>query len=49
MESLARTSTDRRRYPTPMSSFGKVFHVEKQWKLVREMGSGMYRAIVCVH
>ena len=25
-----------------MSSFGKVFHVEKRWKLIREMGCGAY-------
>lgn len=25
-----------------MSSFGKPFHVEKRWKLIREMGSGAY-------
>lgn len=25
-----------------MSSFGKAFHVEKRWKLIREMGSGAY-------
>ncbi|KAI6044306.1 Pkinase-domain-containing protein [Pisolithus marmoratus] len=29
-----------------MSSFGKVFHVEKRWKLVREMGSGAYGVVV---
>lgn len=28
------------------SSFGKVFHVEKRWKLVREMGSGAYGVVV---
>ena len=31
-----------------MSSFGKVFHVEKRWKLIREMGSGAYGVVVCV-
>ena len=31
-----------------MSSFGKVFNVEKRWKLVREMGSGAYGVVVCV-
>ena len=29
-------------YHSLMSSFGKVFHVEKRWKLRREMGSGAY-------
>ncbi|KIJ20869.1 hypothetical protein PAXINDRAFT_66834, partial [Paxillus involutus ATCC 200175] len=36
----------RRGYHTFMSSFGKVFHVEKRWKLVREMGSGAYGVVV---
>ena len=31
-----------------MSSFGKVFHVEKRWKLIREMGSGAYGYVMCV-
>lgn len=31
-----------RGYHSLMSSFGKVFHVEKRWKLIREMGSGAY-------
>ncbi|KAI0343226.1 Pkinase-domain-containing protein [Trametopsis cervina] len=29
-----------------MSSFGKVFHVEKRWKLRREMGSGAYGYVI---
>jgi mitogen-activated protein kinase 7 len=29
-----------------MTSFGKMFHVEKRWKLVREMGSGAYGVVV---
>ncbi|KAI6016060.1 kinase-like protein [Pisolithus microcarpus] len=33
-------------YHTFMSSFGKAFHVEKRWKLVREMGSGAYGVVV---
>lgn len=33
---------DCRGYHSLMSSFGKVFHVEKRWKLIREMGSGAY-------
>lgn len=35
-----------RGYHTVMSSFGKTFHVEKRWKLVREMGSGAYGVVV---
>ena len=31
-----------------MLSFGKVFNVEKQWKLIREMGLGTYGVVVCV-
>lgn len=31
-----------------MSSFGKVFHVEKRWKLIREMGSGAYGYVMYV-
>lgn len=38
--------TCRRGYHTFMSSFGKTFHVEKRWKLVREMGSGAYGVVV---
>ncbi|EKM49980.1 uncharacterized protein PHACADRAFT_166553 [Phanerochaete carnosa HHB-10118-sp] len=29
-----------------MSSFGKVFHVERRWKLIREMGSGAYGYVI---
>ncbi|TCD69630.1 hypothetical protein EIP91_006855 [Steccherinum ochraceum] len=29
-----------------MSSFGKIFHVEKRWKLVREMGCGAYGFVI---
>lgn len=29
-----------------LSSFGKVFHVERRWKLVREMGSGAYGVVI---
>ncbi|KAF8141631.1 Pkinase-domain-containing protein [Boletus edulis] len=36
----------KRGYHTFMSSFGKTFHVEKRWKLVREMGSGAYGVVV---
>ncbi|KAF8552400.1 Pkinase-domain-containing protein [Imleria badia] len=38
--------TCRRGYHTFMSSFGKPFHVEKRWKLVRELGSGAYGVVV---
>lgn len=31
-----------------MSSFGKAFHVEKRWKLIREMGSGAYGYVMLV-
>ncbi|KAI0091697.1 kinase-like domain-containing protein, partial [Irpex rosettiformis] len=33
-------------YHSLMSSFGKVFHVEKRWKLRREMGSGAYGYVI---
>ncbi|EGO22156.1 hypothetical protein SERLADRAFT_394896 [Serpula lacrymans var. lacrymans S7.9] len=36
----------KRGYHSFMSSFGKVFHVEKRWKLVREMGSGAYGVVI---
>jgi len=29
-----------------MSSFGKIFHVEDRWKLVREMGCGAYGFVI---
>ncbi|KAI0057232.1 Pkinase-domain-containing protein [Artomyces pyxidatus] len=29
-----------------LKSFDKVFHVEKRWKLVREMGSGAYGVVI---
>ncbi|TFK26179.1 Pkinase-domain-containing protein [Coprinopsis marcescibilis] len=35
-----------RGYHSLLSSFGKVFHVEKRWKLVREMGSGAYGVVI---
>ncbi|KAL4063110.1 kinase-like protein [Scleroderma citrinum] len=43
---LAEHSMRKKGYHTFMSSFGKVFHVEKRWKLVREMGSGAYGVVV---
>ncbi|KAJ3874580.1 CMGC/MAPK protein kinase [Lentinula edodes] len=39
-------SLRRRGYHTLQSSFGKTFHVEKRWKLVREMGSGAYGVVI---
>lgn len=36
----------RKGYHSLLSSFGKVFHVEKRWKLVREMGSGAYGVVI---
>lgn len=37
-----------RGYHALESSFGKIFHVEKRWKLVREMGSGAYGVVMRV-
>jgi hypothetical protein len=37
-----------RGYHALLSSFGKVFHVEKRWKLIREMGSGAYGVVMYV-
>ncbi|KIP10049.1 hypothetical protein PHLGIDRAFT_282294 [Phlebiopsis gigantea 11061_1 CR5-6] len=39
-------TTERQGYHSLMSSFGKVFHVEKRWKLIREMGSGAYGYVI---
>ncbi|TFK51747.1 Pkinase-domain-containing protein [Heliocybe sulcata] len=36
----------RRGYHALHSSYGKVFHVEKRWKLIREMGSGAYGVVI---
>ncbi|KAJ7077856.1 kinase-like protein [Mycena belliarum] len=36
----------RRGYHSLHSSFGKVFHVKKRWKLIREMGSGAYGVVI---
>lgn len=36
----------RRGYHSLLSSYGKVFHVEKRWKLIREMGSGAYGVVI---
>ncbi|KAI0352367.1 kinase-like protein [Trametes cingulata] len=38
--------TNRKGYHALMSSFGKVFHVEKRWKLIRELGSGAYGFVI---
>ena len=37
-----------RGYHALSSSFGKVFNVEKRWKIIREMGSGAYGFVVFV-
>jgi len=37
-----------RGYHALPSSFGKVFNVEKRWKIIREMGSGAYGFVVSV-
>ncbi|KAF9005926.1 kinase-like domain-containing protein [Cyathus striatus] len=44
--SFSEDSLRRRGYHSLLSSFGKVFHVEKRWKLVREMGSGAYGVVI---
>ncbi|KDQ26778.1 hypothetical protein PLEOSDRAFT_1043792, partial [Pleurotus ostreatus PC15] len=44
--SLASKLNVRRGYHSLLSSFGKVFHVERRWKLVREMGSGAYGVVI---
>ncbi|KAJ6493672.1 kinase-like protein [Mycena vitilis] len=36
----------RKGYHSLHSSFGKVFHVKKRWKLIREMGSGAYGVVI---
>jgi len=38
-----------RGYHALHSSFGKVFNVEKRWKIIREMGSGAYGFVVFVN
>ncbi|KAK7061099.1 hypothetical protein VNI00_000835 [Paramarasmius palmivorus] len=43
---LSEENLRRRGYHSLQSSFGKVFHVEKRWKLVREMGSGAYGVVI---
>ncbi|KAL0067170.1 hypothetical protein AAF712_005740 [Marasmius tenuissimus] len=43
---LSEENMRRRGYHTLNSSFGKAFHVEKRWKLVREMGSGAYGVVI---
>ncbi|KAF8159679.1 kinase-like domain-containing protein [Crassisporium funariophilum] len=39
-------SLRRRGYHSIVSSFHKVFHLEKRWKLVRELGSGAYGVVI---
>ncbi|KAL0953605.1 hypothetical protein HGRIS_004813 [Hohenbuehelia grisea] len=36
----------RKGYHSVMSSYGKVFHLEKRWKLVRELGCGAYGVVI---
>ncbi|KLO19068.1 kinase-like protein [Schizopora paradoxa] len=36
----------RRGYHSLFSSFDKVFHVEKRWKMIRDMGSGAYGTVI---
>ncbi|KAH7914855.1 kinase-like protein [Hygrophoropsis aurantiaca] len=43
---LAEYNLKKKGYHSFMSSFGKMFHVEKRWKLVREMGSGAYGVVI---
>ena len=38
-----------RGYHSLLSSFGKIFHVEKRWKLIRELGSGAYGVVMSVY
>lgn len=42
-------SSEHRGYHTIVSSFQKVFHLERRWKLVRELGSGAYGVVMYVH
>ncbi|KAF8817560.1 Pkinase-domain-containing protein [Phlegmacium glaucopus] len=39
-------SLRRRGYHSIVSSFNKVFHLERRWKLVRELGSGAYGVVI---
>ncbi|KAF8909399.1 kinase-like domain-containing protein [Gymnopilus junonius] len=39
-------SLRRRGYHTIVSSFQQVFHLERRWKLVRELGSGAYGVVI---
>ncbi|KAL4268885.1 mitogen-activated protein kinase [Pleurotus pulmonarius] len=43
---LKKDNLHRKGYHSLLSSFGKVFHVERRWKLVREMGSGAYGVVI---
>ncbi|KAJ7760454.1 Pkinase-domain-containing protein [Mycena metata] len=44
--SNAEHDMQRKGYHSLHSSFGKVFHVKKRWKLIREMGSGAYGVVI---
>ncbi|PPQ63319.1 hypothetical protein CVT24_006764 [Panaeolus cyanescens] len=39
-------SLRRRGYHSIVSSFDKIFHLERRWKLVRELGSGAYGVVI---
>ncbi|KAJ7115849.1 kinase-like domain-containing protein [Mycena epipterygia] len=44
--SFSENDMKRKGYTSLHSSFGKVFHVKKRWKLIREMGSGAYGVVI---
>ncbi|KAJ6621371.1 kinase-like domain-containing protein [Mycena sp. CBHHK59/15] len=44
--SFSENDMKRKGYHSLHSSFGKVFHVKKRWKLIREMGSGAYGVVI---
>ncbi|TDL24073.1 Pkinase-domain-containing protein [Rickenella mellea] len=44
--SFSEDNLRRRGYHSLFSSFGKVFHVEKRWKMIRDMGSGAYGVVI---
>ncbi|KAJ7672657.1 kinase-like domain-containing protein [Mycena rosella] len=44
--SFSENDMQRKGYHSLHSSFGKVFHVKKRWKLIREMGSGAYGVVI---
>ncbi|KAJ6591684.1 kinase-like protein [Mycena vulgaris] len=44
--SFSENDMKRKGYHSLHSSFGKVFHVKKRWKLIREMGAGAYGVVI---